>query len=156
MAKSPIGFGREFRADEDQEEIKRLFTPEFRNRLDAVVPFTNLKPETVARVVDKFIMQMEAQLADRNVTIELSPDARAWLARTGYDPAMGARPLSRIIQEKVKRPLAEELLFGKLSRGGLVRVAFKPGEDGNEGALTFDFIEERSKKAAAATEETTE
>lgn len=154
MAKSPIGFGREFRTDEDQEEIKRLFTPEFRNRLDAIVPFENLKPETVARVVDKFIMQLEAQLADRNVTIELTADARAWLARTGFDPAMGARPLSRVIQEKVKRPLAEELLFGKLSRGGLVRVGYDP--NGPEDALTFDFIEERSKKGAPSTEETTE
>ncbi|MGZ9109002.1 MAG: ATP-dependent Clp protease ATP-binding subunit ClpA [Micavibrio sp.] len=157
MAKAPIGFGRDVRTDEDNEEIKRLFTPEFRNRLDAIVPFQNLKPETVARVVDKFVMQMEAQLADRNVTIELSPEARAWLARTGFDPAMGARPLSRIIQEKVKRPLAEELLFGKLSRGGLVRVGFKPDSDGNEGVLTFDFVEDRPRKGSVqATEETTE
>lgn len=137
MAKSAIGFGREMRIDEDQEEIKRLFTPEFRNRLDAIVPFANLKPETVARVVDKFIIQLEAQLDDRNVSIELTPAARTWLAETGYDPVMGARPLSRVIQEKVKRPLAEELLFGKLARGGLVRVDYK------DGALTFSFLEDR-------------
>ena len=149
MAKAPIGFNRETRIDEDQEEVKRLFTPEFRNRLDAIVPFANLKPETVARVVDKFIMQLEAQLADRHVAIELTPAARAYLARTGYDPAMGARPLGRVIQEKVKRPLAEELLFGKLSRGGVVRVDFD-AEEGADGVLTFNFVEDRSKKSRQA------
>ncbi|MBI2234017.1 MAG: ATP-dependent Clp protease ATP-binding subunit ClpA [Micavibrio aeruginosavorus] len=139
MAKAPIGFEREFRIDEDQEEIKRMFTPEFRNRLDAIVPFKNLRPETVARVVDKFIMQLEAQLADRNVTIELSDAARRHLAETGYDPAMGARPLARVIQDKIKRPLAEELLFGKLAKGGVVRVDF----DGT--ALSFTYQEDRSR-----------
>lgn len=141
MSRAPIGFERSFRTDEDQEEIKRAFTPEFRNRLDAIVPFKNLKPETVARVVDKFIMQLEAQLADRNVTIELTPAAREHLAVAGYDPAMGARPLARIIQEQVKRPLAEELLFGKLIKGGLVRV------DAKDGALTFGFVEEKTTRA---------
>ncbi|MDB5491947.1 MAG: clpA [Micavibrio sp.] len=139
MAKAAIGFGREMRIDEDQEEVKRLFTPEFRNRLDAIVPFANLKPETVAKVVEKFIMQLEAQLADRNVSIELTPAARKYLAETGYDPAMGARPLGRVIQEKVKRPLAEELLFGKLTKGGLVRVDFI------DGALSFGFVEDQKK-----------
>ncbi len=147
MAKSPIGFEREFRVDEDQEEIKRLFTPEFRNRLDAIVPFKNLRPETVARVVDKFIMQLEAQLADRHVSIELSPAARMLLAESGYDPAMGARPLARIIQEKVKRPLAEELLFGQLSRGGLVRVDVRDGE------LTFNFTKDRTDQRESETVE---
>lgn len=143
MAKSAIGFGREVRIDEDQEEVKRVFTPEFRNRLDAIVPFTNLKPETVAKVVDKFVMQLEAQLADRNVSIELTAAARRYLAEAGYDPAMGARPLGRVIQEKVKRPLAEELLFGKLAKGGLVRVDFIDDQ------LTFGFVEDRQKKGAA-------
>lgn len=141
MTKAPVGFERGFRTDEDQEEIKRVFTPEFRNRLDAIVPFKNLAPETVARVVDKFIMQLEAQLADRNVTIELTPAARAYLAEIGYDPAMGARPLARVIQEKVKRPLAEELLFGRLVKGGLVRV------DARDGALTFGFMDEKTPVA---------
>jgi ATP-dependent Clp protease ATP-binding subunit ClpA len=102
-----------------------MFTPEFRNRLDAIIPFANLPPEIVARVVDKFIMQLEAQLADRQVTIELSDAARAWLAKKGFDPLYGARPLARVIQEHVKKPLAEELLFGKLEKGGTVRVDVK-------------------------------
>ncbi len=133
LAKAPLGFERGARMEDDQEEIKRMFTPEFRNRLDAIVPFRALKPETVIRVVDKFIIQLEAQLADRNVVISLSGDARQYLARIGYDPAMGARPLARVIQEKVKKPLAEELLFGKLKDGGTVAI----GYDGE--ALTFEF-----------------
>jgi ATP-dependent Clp protease ATP-binding subunit ClpA len=133
MAKAPMGFEREARVEDDQEEIKRLFTPEFRNRLDAIVPFKALGPETVIRVVEKFVIQLEAQLADRGVEIDLSQDAKQHLAKIGYDPGMGARPLSRIIQEKVKRPLAEELLFGKLVHGGIVHVGLK------DGVLTFDF-----------------
>ncbi len=140
MARAPLGFEREFRMDDDQEEIKRSFTPEFRNRLDAIVPFAPLKPETVIRVVDKFVIQLEAQLADRNVVISLTEDARKYLARIGYDPAMGARPLSRVIQEKVKRPLAEELLFGRLANGGHVSIGF----DGNE--LNFAFTDDKSAK----------
>ncbi|AEP10645.1 ATP-dependent Clp protease ATP-binding subunit ClpA [Micavibrio aeruginosavorus] len=141
MAKSPIGFGRTMEIDGDNDEIRRLFTPEFRNRLDAIVPFQNLKPETVARVVDKFVIQLEAQLADRDVTIVLSDEARAHLAEIGYDPAMGARPLARVIQEKIKRPLAEELLFGKLTKGGVAHVDFKGGE------LIFDYEEARKSGA---------
>jgi ATP-dependent Clp protease ATP-binding subunit ClpA len=137
IAKAPLGFERGTRMDDDQEEIKRLFTPEFRNRLDAIVPFAALKPETVVRVVDKFIIQLEGQLADRNVSITLSDEARSWLAKKGYDPAMGARPLSRVIQEHVKRPLAEELLFGKLTEGGVVHIGLK-GD-----ALTFDIEEDK-------------
>src|SRR5262245_25441816 len=125
MAKTAIGFGREVRIGEDAEAINRMFTPEFRNRLDATIAFANLPPEIVARVVDKFVMQLEAQLADRQVTIELSDAARAWLAKKGFDPLYGARPLARVIQEHVKKPLAEELLFGKLEKGGLVRVDVK-------------------------------
>ncbi|MDP3417916.1 ATP-dependent Clp protease ATP-binding subunit ClpA [Falsiroseomonas sp.] len=135
MAKNSIGFGRDKRTGEDEDAIKRLFTPEFRNRLDAVIGFAGLSPEIVARVVDKFIMQLEAQLADRNVTIELSSAAREWLSERGYDPLYGARPLGRVIQEVVKKPLAEELLFGKLVKGGSVKVGLK------DGTLVFDYLE---------------
>jgi ATP-dependent Clp protease ATP-binding subunit ClpA len=122
MAKPAIGFGRESRIGEDTEAIERMFSPEFRNRLDASIGFSSLPPEVVAKVVDKFVMQLEAQLADRQVTIELSDAARAWLAAKGYDPLYGARPLARVIQETIKKPLAEELLFGKLEKGGPVHV----------------------------------
>ena len=125
LAKQAIGFGREERDGEDEEVINRMFSPEFRNRLDAVIGFEALTPEVVGQVVDKFIMQLEAQLADRNVTIELSAAARKSLAEKGYDRNFGARPLARIIQEHVKKPLAEELLFGKLAKGGVVRVDVK-------------------------------
>jgi ATP-dependent Clp protease ATP-binding subunit ClpA len=135
MAKPAIGFERAARVGEDEEAIKRMFTPEFRNRLDAVVPFAGLTPEIVAQVVEKFVMQLEAQLADRNVTIELSSAAKEWLSERGYDPLYGARPLARVIQEHVKKPLAEELLFGKLAKGGSVKVGLR------DGALTFDCQE---------------
>ena len=125
LAKPAIGFERTERGGEDEEAINRMFSPEFRNRLDAVIPFGNLTPEIVSRVVDKFVMQLEAQLADRNVTIELTAAARDWLARKGYDPLYGARPLARVIQEHIKKPLAEELLFGKLAKGGAVEVDVK-------------------------------
>ncbi|MAZ75981.1 MAG: ATP-dependent Clp protease ATP-binding subunit ClpA [Micavibrio sp.] len=133
MAKTPVGFNREVRVDEDNEAIARTFTPEFRNRLDAVVPFQPLKQETVAKVVDKFIAQLEAQLTEKNVSILLNDEARSLLAKLGYDPAMGARPLGRVIQEKIKKPLAEELLFGKLVDGGVVNI------DAKDGALIFDI-----------------
>jgi ATP-dependent Clp protease ATP-binding subunit ClpA len=135
MAKPAIGFGSSVRVGEDQEAIQRMFTPEFRNRLDAVIAFAGLSAEIVARVVDKFVMQLEAQLADRNVTIELSSAAREWLAEKGYDPLYGARPLARVIQEYIKKPLAEELLFGRLAKGGAVKVGLK------DGALSFEYIE---------------
>jgi ATP-dependent Clp protease ATP-binding subunit ClpA len=125
MAKEAIGFARDAREGEDGEAIKRLFTPEFRNRLDAVIAFAGLTPEIVGRVVEKFVMQLEAQLADRNVTIELSSAAKEWLAERGYDRLYGARPLARVIQEHIKKPLAEELLFGKLVKGGAVKVTLK-------------------------------
>ena len=140
MAKPPIGFKREMRVGEDEEAIKRTFTPEFRNRLDAVIPFANLQPEVVKMVVDKFILQLEVQLADRNVSIELTEAARGWLAGRGYDVAFGARPLGRVIQEHVKKPLAEELLFGKLSKGGAVLV------DIEDDAVTFRYPEDESDK----------
>jgi ATP-dependent Clp protease ATP-binding subunit ClpA len=137
LARNAIGFAREGREGEDEDAIKRLFTPEFRNRLDAIIPFANLTPDIVGRVVDKFIMQLEAQLADRNVTIELTDGARMWLAEKGYDRLYGARPLARVIQEHVKKPLAEELLFGRLTKGGAVRV----GVDEEGKSLTFAFVE---------------
>jgi ATP-dependent Clp protease ATP-binding subunit ClpA len=135
MAKAGIGFGRQVRQGEDEDAIKRIFTPEFRNRLDAVIPFAGLTPEIVGRVVEKFVMQLEAQLADRNVTIELSSAAKEFLAERGYDPLYGARPLARVIQELIKKPLAEELLFGKLVKGGSVKVTLK------DGALVFEVTE---------------
>jgi ATP-dependent Clp protease ATP-binding subunit ClpA len=140
LSKAPMGFEREARMEDDQEEIKRQFTPEFRNRLDAIVPFKALGADTVEKVVDKFVIQLEGQLADRNVVIDLSPEARKYLARKGYDPAMGARPLGRVIQEKLKRPLAEELLFGDLEKGGMVFVDLKDDE------LTFQFEDEKQAK----------
>lgn len=121
-ARESIGFGRGKREGEEDEAMKRLFTPEFRNRLDSIIQFAPLSPETVGNIVDKFIVQMEAQLTERQVEIELSEKARSWLAIRGYDSAMGARPLARLIQEKIKKPLSEELLFGKLKNGGLVRI----------------------------------
>ncbi|NCU21557.1 ATP-dependent Clp protease ATP-binding subunit ClpA, partial [Candidatus Falkowbacteria bacterium] len=125
QAKSAIGFGRDRREGEDTAAIERTFTPEFRNRLDAVVSFAPLPREVILQVVDKFVLQLEAQLIDRNVHIELAPEAASWLAEKGYDDRMGARPLGRVIQEHIKKPLAEELLFGKLTKGGLVRVVLK-------------------------------
>ncbi len=127
-AKQAIGFGRDLREGEDEEAIKRLFTPEFRNRLDAVIPFAALGPEVVSRVVDKFIAQLEAQLEDRHVTFMLSEEARRWLAEKGYDKAYGARPLARVIQEHIKKPLADELLFGKLAKGGHVFIKVVDGK----------------------------
>jgi len=133
LAKPAIGFGRSEREGDDQEAIKRMFTPEFRNRLDATIAFKGLGLEIMERVVDKFIMQLEAQLADRNVEIELTDAARRWLAEKGYDKAYGARPLARVIQEHIKKALADELLFGKLAKGGRVRVDLK------DDALDFSF-----------------
>ena len=128
LAKPAIGFEREHREGDDVEAIERMFSPEFRNRLDANITFASLSFEVMSRVVDKFIMELEAQLSDRDVIIELSDEAREWLAKKGYDPKFGARPLARIIQEHVKKPLAEELLFGELTKGGLVRVTVKDGK----------------------------
>ena len=128
QAKAAIGFGRDRREGEDTAAIERTFTPEFRNRLDAVISFQPLPKEVILQVVEKFVLQLEAQLMDRNVHIELTRPAAEWLADKGYDSKMGARPLGRVIQESIKKPLAEELLFGKLSKGGVVRVAVKAGE----------------------------
>jgi ATP-dependent Clp protease ATP-binding subunit ClpA len=133
LAKSAIGFERADRVGEDEEAINRFFAPEFRNRLDAVITFKNLSPDIVMRVVDKFIMELEEQLADRSVTIGLNDKARAWLAERGHDPLYGARPLARVIQEHVKKPLSEELLFGKLAKGGAVRIGVRGGK------LAFEY-----------------
>ncbi len=128
QAKSAIGFGRDRREGEDTAAIERTFSPEFRNRLDAVISFAPLGKEIISRVVEKFVLQLEAQLMDRNVTIELSKAAAEWLGDKGYDDKMGARPLARVIQEEIKKPLAEELLFGKLAKGGVVKVGVKKGK----------------------------
>lgn len=135
-ARESIGFGRGKREGEEEDAIKRMFTPEFRNRLDAIIQFAPLSPESVGHIVDKFVFQMEGQLSDRNVEIELSEDARKWLASRGYDSQMGARPLARLIQEKIKQPLSEELLFGQLKNGGLVRIETNPDD---KDALLFFF-----------------
>ncbi|MEI9889618.1 MAG: ATP-dependent Clp protease ATP-binding subunit ClpA [Caulobacteraceae bacterium] len=131
--RNTIGFGRGRAEDEEEQAIKRVFTPEFRNRLDAVVGFKALTPEIIRLVVQKFILQLEGQLADRHVTIETSDDATDWLAKNGFDELYGARPLARVIQEHIKKPLADEILFGKLVRGGHVRVELKDGK------LVFDI-----------------
>ena len=125
QAKAAIGFGRDRREGEDTAAIERTFSPEFRNRLDAVISFSPLPKDTILQVVEKFVLQLEAQLMDRHVAIEMTTEAASWLADKGYDDKMGARPLSRVIQEHIKKPLAEELLFGKLSKGGLVMVSVK-------------------------------
>ena len=125
QAKEALGFGRARREGEDTAAVERLFTPEFRNRLDAIISFKALPREVILQVVEKFVLQLEAQLMDRNVQIELTPEAASWLAEKGYDDKMGARPLGRVIQEHIKKPLAEELLFGKLTKGGLVQVTVR-------------------------------
>ena len=141
MTKMSIGFGRGRREQAGNEAIERTFTPEFRNRLDAIINFAALAPETVRKVVDKFIIQLEAQLADRGVTISLTDAARDWLAERGYEPAYGARPLARVVQEHVKKPLSEELLFGRLVDGGSVEVdTGKPDKDGDITYLIVNVI----------------
>ncbi|MGC8202030.1 ATP-dependent Clp protease ATP-binding subunit ClpA [Aliiroseovarius sp. PTFE2010] len=128
QAKAAFGFGRERREGEDTAAIERTFTPEFRNRLDAVISFAPLPKDVILQIVEKFVLQLEAQLIDRNVHIDLTKRAAEWLGEKGYDDKMGARPLGRVIQEHIKKPLAEELLFGKLAKGGLVKVGVKDGK----------------------------
>jgi ATP-dependent Clp protease ATP-binding subunit ClpA len=132
MAKAAFGFTRSKREGDDTEAINRLFAPEFRNRLDAIITFNHLSPEIIAKVVEKFVLQLEAQLADRNVTIELSEEASRWLIANGYDELMGARPMARVIQEHIKKGLADEVLFGRLKNGGHVRVAVVKDEAGKD------------------------
>lgn len=128
LSKTAIGFGRETNAGASEEAVKRMFSPEFRNRLDSIIAFDFLPPEVVSRVVEKFVLQLELQLADRNVEISLTEEAKAWLSDKGYDQHYGARPLARVIQENIKTPLADELLFGKLNKGGEVVVKLKDGK----------------------------
>jgi ATP-dependent Clp protease ATP-binding subunit ClpA len=128
MARASIGFTQQDHSPDGLEAIRRLFSPEFRNRLDAIIQFNSLDPRTVARVVDKFVIELEDQLEQKGVSLEVDEAARALLAERGYDPKMGARPMARMIQEVLKRPLAEELLFGKLAQGGHVYVTVKDGE----------------------------
>jgi ATP-dependent Clp protease ATP-binding subunit ClpA len=140
LARGTYGFTRNKREGDDIEAINKLFAPEFRNRLDSIVTFNHLSEEIIKQVVDKFVLQLEAQLADRNVTIELSEEASRWLVANGYDELMGARPMSRVIQEHIKKPLADEVLFGKLKDGGHVRVVLVKEEDGKE-KLGFEYLE---------------
>ena len=140
LAGAAFGFHKSKREGDDREAIDRLFAPEFRNRLDAIVPFARLPEAVIARVVDKFILQLEAQLADRNVTIELTDEAREWLVKNGYDEAMGARPMARVIQTQIKTPLADEVLFGRLKGGGVVKVVVT-GDEKGEKKLGFVYPE---------------
>jgi ATP-dependent Clp protease ATP-binding subunit ClpA len=140
LAGAAFGFHKSKREGDDTEAIDRLFAPEFRNRLDAIVPFARLPEGVIARVVDKFILQLEAQLADRNVTIELTDEAREWLVKNGYDESMGARPMARVIQAQIKTPLADEVLFGRLKGGGVVKVVVTADEKGTK-KLSFVYPE---------------
>ncbi len=128
MARNAIGFSKQDLSLDGMDELKRQFTPEFRNRLDAIINFTSLDVETIGLVVDKFIMELEEQLANKQVTLAVESQARDWLIEHGYDPTMGARPMARIIQEHVKKPLADELLFGSLAHGGHVTLGVKDGQ----------------------------
>jgi ATP-dependent Clp protease ATP-binding subunit ClpA len=141
MARQAYGFTRIKREGDDIEAINRMFAPEFRNRLDAIITFAHLSSEIIAKVVAKFVLQLEAQLGDRDVTIELSDEASRWLTEHGYDEQMGARPMARLIQETIKKPLADEVLFGKLKDGGHVRVILKKDDDTDVEALSFEYLE---------------
>src|ERR1700752_2235051 len=141
LARQAFGFTRSKREGDDIEAINRMFAPEFRNRLDAIITFAHLTPEIIAKVVEKFVLQLEAQLADRDVTIELSEEAKAWLIEHGYDEQMGARPMARVIQEHIKKPLADEVLFGKLKGGGHVRVVLVKDEATSLDKIGFEFVE---------------
>ncbi len=147
-ARAAIGFGRGKVEGEDDKAIQRLFAPEFRNRLDAIVAFKPLGAETIRSVVTKFVLQLEAQLADRNITIELTDEATDWLAKNGFDELYGARPLARVIQEHIKKPLADDILFGRLTRGGHVKVELKDGK------IAFDITPAKGAAVKEAEEET--
>jgi ATP-dependent Clp protease ATP-binding subunit ClpA len=130
MGRASIGFTQQDHASDGMDAIRRLFAPEFRNRLDAIIQFAPLDGPTIERVVDKLVIEVEAQLEQKGVTISVDDAARSWIAARGYDPKMGARPMARVLQEHVKRPLAEELLFGRLSNGGSVLVTVAAGGEG--------------------------
>jgi len=140
LARQAFGFTRSKREGDDHEAINRLFAPEFRNRLDAIVSFAHLNPDVIGMVVEKFVLQLEAQLADRDVTIELSDTAKAWLIEHGYDEQMGARPMGRMIQEHIKKPLADQVLFGALKGGGHVRVVLQKDEAGLD-KIGFEYLD---------------
>ena len=142
LEKSAVGFDRDSREGEDKIAIDKLFPPEFRNRLDAVISFKALGPETVIKVVQKFITQLEGQLIERNIQIEISDKASAWLGKKGYDTKMGARPLARLIQEEIKKPLADEILFGKLQKGGKIMIDLKNDK------LAFKIFPPKKKKSS--------
>ena len=148
-ARAPVGFMKVDRAGEDKEAVNRAFTPEFRNRLDAIIAFDHLTPEVVAHVVNKFIFRLESQLADRNVTIQLDDKSRRWLVERGYDRANGARPMARLIAEKIKKPLADEVLFGKLAKGGTVKVSV----ENNELSFTYSKALGVGRQANSETDE---
>ena len=138
--RASIGFTKQDHSSDSLGAINRLFTPEFRNRLDGIIQFNALNAKTIAHVVDKFIIELEAQLEEKGATLEVDSSARQWLAEHGFDPAMGARPMARVIKEHIKKPLAEELLFGRLASGGHVVIRAKEGE------LYFDYEDEKSKE----------
>ncbi|MDH5582618.1 MAG: ATP-dependent Clp protease ATP-binding subunit ClpA [Gammaproteobacteria bacterium] len=129
MSRASVGFTQQDHSSDGMSIIKKKFSPEFRNRLDAIIQFASLDIHSIRRVVDKLVVELEAKLGDNNVTLELNDAARDWIAKRGYDPLMGARPMARIIQDQIKRPLAEELLFGSLAKGGHVKIVV--GNDGN-------------------------
>jgi ATP-dependent Clp protease ATP-binding subunit ClpA len=141
-AKYAIGFAGGKKHDETDAAIKRMFTPEFRNRLDATIQFAGLSPEIINRIVQKFVLQLEVQLADRGVTFELTEEATRWLADRGFDEEMGARPLARVIQEHVKKPIADEILFGALKDGGIVRVMVDKKDNKK---LDFEYLPDDEK-----------
>ena len=153
QAREPVGFERIRREGEDIEAIERMFTPEFRNRLDAIVQFKSLSRETIGHVVDKFIRELETQLRERNVQVELSNEARSWLGRHGYDESFGARPLGRLIQESIKKPLADAVLFGELSGGGVVRILVDSGDKLDFEYVSADFLKAGKKKTTRRSSE---
>ena len=146
MSKPALGFAREGRIDADKDAVKQFFTPEFRNRLDAVVPFNRLGKESVGLVVEKFISQIEKQLSERAVFIELDDAAKSWLGDKGYDPLMGARPLERVIQDNISQALADEILFGELEHGGNVKVSVEDDK------IVFKFEKPEKKDTKASVE----
>ena len=149
-ARRSIGFTEQDHSTDALEVIRKAFAPEFRNRLDAIINFQSLDMPVILMVVDKFILELEEQLALKNVQISVSRTAREWLAERGFDPKMGARPMKRVIQEQIKRPLADDLLFGKLSEGGDVKVT-APGEKGSkagEKELSLKVVAKKAKPKA--------